>query len=98
MTSRARKLRAQYALQAQGLRTRVEIRVNRIPLALRKVNMGDLIAKYAAGPEMDTQPDVKVLAMPKNGATAASMKQLVTATPALNNRPTQHPRGIKRPR
>lgn len=47
VTERARKLRAQYMLQAQGLRTRVEIRVNRIPMALRKERMGDLVLKYS---------------------------------------------------
>ncbi|KAH0538850.1 hypothetical protein FGG08_004567 [Glutinoglossum americanum] len=47
ISERARKLRAQYSLQAQGLRTRIEIRVNRIPLALRKVNIGELLAKYS---------------------------------------------------
>jgi hypothetical protein len=34
-------------LQAQGLRTRIEIRVNRIPVALRTAKMGDLYAKYS---------------------------------------------------
>jgi hypothetical protein len=33
-------------LQAQGLRMRIEIRVNRIPMALRTVKMGDLYAKH----------------------------------------------------
>ncbi|KAI9824204.1 MAG: hypothetical protein M1832_002010 [Thelocarpon impressellum] len=47
VTSRARKLRAQYAMQAQGLRTRIEIRVNRVPLSLRQERMGALLAKYA---------------------------------------------------
>jgi hypothetical protein len=47
VTERARKLRAQYMLQAQGLRTRIEIRVNRIPMALRKANMGELLLKYS---------------------------------------------------
>ncbi|KAI9743492.1 MAG: hypothetical protein M1818_002805 [Claussenomyces sp. TS43310] len=47
ITERARKLRAQYMLQAQGLRTRVEIRINRIPTALRQAKMGDLIAKHS---------------------------------------------------
>ncbi|KAK0103219.1 hypothetical protein ONS95_005253 [Cadophora gregata] len=47
ITERARKLRAQYNLQAQGLRTRIEIRVNRIPMALRRAKMGDLHAKYS---------------------------------------------------
>ncbi|KUI65909.1 hypothetical protein VM1G_01716 [Cytospora mali] len=49
ITERARKLRAQYNLQAQGLRTRIEIRVNRIPMALRKAKMGDLADKYRNG-------------------------------------------------
>ncbi|KAH6611004.1 hypothetical protein Trco_001024 [Trichoderma cornu-damae] len=47
ITERARRLRAQYHLQAQGLRSRIEIRLNRIPTALRKVTMGDLLLKYA---------------------------------------------------
>ncbi|MDI1491340.1 MAG: hypothetical protein OHK93_002549 [Ramalina farinacea] len=46
VTERARKLRAQYALQAHSLRTRIELRVNRIPTAVRKANMGDLFLKY----------------------------------------------------
>ncbi|EKD20962.1 hypothetical protein MBM_00075 [Drepanopeziza brunnea f. sp. 'multigermtubi' MB_m1] len=47
ITERARKLRAQYNLQAQGLKTRIEIRVNRIPMALRRAKMGDLQMKYS---------------------------------------------------
>ncbi|EPE09207.1 hypothetical protein F503_06983 [Ophiostoma piceae UAMH 11346] len=47
VTERARKLRAQYSLQAQGLRTRIEIRVNRIPMALRKLKMGELLQKHS---------------------------------------------------
>ncbi|RCI15334.1 hypothetical protein L249_6525 [Ophiocordyceps polyrhachis-furcata BCC 54312] len=46
VTERARRLRAQYNLQAQGLRSRVEIRVNRIPRSLRKLKMGDLLLKH----------------------------------------------------
>ncbi|PHH79556.1 hypothetical protein CDD80_4436 [Ophiocordyceps camponoti-rufipedis] len=46
VTERARRLRAQYSLQAQGLRSRVEIRINRIPTALRKLKMGDLVLKH----------------------------------------------------
>ncbi|KAK7745359.1 hypothetical protein SLS53_002855 [Cytospora paraplurivora] len=49
ITDRARKLRAQYNLQAQGLRTRIEIRVNRIPMALRNVRMGELADQYKNG-------------------------------------------------
>ncbi|KAE8144891.1 Borealin N terminal-domain-containing protein [Aspergillus avenaceus] len=48
ITDRARKLRAQYALQANDLRARIERRINRIPIALRKVNMGELLEKHNA--------------------------------------------------
>ncbi|KAB8265323.1 Borealin N terminal-domain-containing protein [Aspergillus pseudonomiae] len=48
ITERARKLRAQYALQANDLRARIERRINRIPIALRKVNMGELLEKHNA--------------------------------------------------
>jgi hypothetical protein len=34
-------------LQAQGLRSRIEIRVNRIPRALRTASMGELFMKYS---------------------------------------------------
>ncbi|KAI9838642.1 MAG: hypothetical protein M1819_004956 [Sarea resinae] len=54
VTERARKLRAQYSLQAQGLRSRIEIRINRIPIALRKANMGELLVKYAEAAQADT--------------------------------------------
>ncbi|KHN95292.1 Borealin-lik [Metarhizium album ARSEF 1941] len=45
VTERARRLRAQYHLQAQGLRSRIEIRINRIPVSLRKLTIGELILK-----------------------------------------------------
>ncbi|KAH8429674.1 uncharacterized protein LDX57_007346 [Aspergillus melleus] len=48
ITERARKLRAQYALQASDLRARIERRINRIPVALRKANMGELLEKHNA--------------------------------------------------
>ncbi|KAF7594989.1 hypothetical protein BBP40_007587 [Aspergillus hancockii] len=48
VTERARKLRAQYALQANDLRARIERRINRIPIALRKANMGELLEKHNA--------------------------------------------------
>ncbi|PSK55679.1 hypothetical protein B9Z65_4557 [Elsinoe australis] len=56
ITERARKLRAQYAMQAQGLRTRLEMRVNRIPHALRHANMQDLVNKYSQPQPVKTAP------------------------------------------
>ncbi|KAK3311178.1 Borealin N terminal-domain-containing protein [Chaetomium strumarium] len=47
ITERARKLRANYNIHAQSLRTRIEIRVNRIPLSLRKLTMGELLERYS---------------------------------------------------
>ncbi|KAF2099863.1 hypothetical protein NA57DRAFT_55801 [Rhizodiscina lignyota] len=47
ITERARKLRAVYALHAQGLRSRLEMRINRIPQSLRSTNIEELINKYS---------------------------------------------------
>ncbi|KAK4178624.1 Borealin N terminal-domain-containing protein [Triangularia setosa] len=47
ITERARKLRSNYNIHAQSLRTRIEIRVNRIPMSLRKMKMGDLLNRYS---------------------------------------------------
>lgn len=45
VTERARRLRAQYNVQAQQLRSRVEMRVNRIPTTLRKLKMSELFER-----------------------------------------------------
>ena len=47
VTERARHLRAHYALQSSDLRSRIERRINRIPMSLRKANMGELLLKYS---------------------------------------------------
>lgn len=47
ITERARGLRAHYALQRADLRARIERRINRIPMALRKVNMGELLERHS---------------------------------------------------
>lgn len=45
VTERARKLRHNYVLMAENLRYRLEMRVNRIPTSLRKVNLQELIER-----------------------------------------------------
>ena len=55
VTERARKLRSQYALQAQSLRTRIELRINRIPASLRKANLGELLEKYTEMSDQEQQ-------------------------------------------
>ena len=64
MTERARKLRAQYALQAQGLRARLEMRVNRIPQALRKRNLGELLEEHAPKPALPPPSAIVVVPAP----------------------------------
>ena len=61
VTERARKLRAQYALQAQGLRSRLEMRINRIPQALRKKNIQDLVDEHAEKAKPKPAPAVPVI-------------------------------------
>ncbi|KAK0656165.1 Borealin N terminal-domain-containing protein [Cercophora newfieldiana] len=48
ITERARKLRSNYNIHAQTLRTRVEIRVHRISRPLRNITMGELLQKYTS--------------------------------------------------
>ncbi|KAF7853830.1 uncharacterized protein EAF02_011820 [Botrytis sinoallii] len=70
ITERARKLRAQYNVQAQGLKTRIEIRVNRIPISMRKKNIGDLFEKHnntgAQAARSEVGPPVPAKNTPKN--------------------------------
>lgn len=58
ITERARKLRAQYAVQCADLRSRIERRVNRIPTAVRKMTMAELMRKHAVNskPQATRQP------------------------------------------
>ncbi|KAM0353919.1 hypothetical protein ACHAPZ_008577 [Fusarium culmorum] len=46
ITERARRLRAQYNYMATTARSRIEMRLNRIPISMRNVKMGDLLQKY----------------------------------------------------
>ncbi|KAI5369950.1 Putative borealin [Septoria linicola] len=79
ITDRARKLRAQYALQSQGLRARLELRVNRIPQALRKRNIQELIDEHHAKSRPAPPPPVLV----------ASKLQVVQTAPPQPARTTK---------
>ncbi|RGP79110.1 nbl1 borealin [Fusarium longipes] len=46
ITERARRLRAQYNYMATTVRSRIEMRLNRVPMSMRNVKMGDLLQKY----------------------------------------------------
>ncbi|KAH7060761.1 Borealin N terminal-domain-containing protein [Macrophomina phaseolina] len=86
ITERARKLRSQYGLLAQGLRSRLEMRVNRIPTALRKTNILDLVEKYSEQPR--TEPPTSTIARPT--------PSVLLEPPAPTETSLAHRRGIKR--
>jgi hypothetical protein len=92
VTERARKLRAQYALQAQSLHTRIELRVNRIPTSLRNVTMGELLQKYAVSAKKETQKMAADKESDGKTMIAASTSQRQTAAPGPGIR------GVKRTR
>ncbi|KAL6234764.1 hypothetical protein BDW75DRAFT_211430 [Aspergillus navahoensis] len=102
ITERARKLRAQYALQAQDLRARIERRVNRIPVALRKANMGELLEKQNASLRAQLEnPSPKKYRSPAKGSrnftamSASGRKKAATVSPSPRRVRKQHsPAGI----
>ncbi|KAL8815464.1 MAG: hypothetical protein Q9223_005400 [Gallowayella weberi] len=97
ITERARKLRAQYALQAQSLRTRIELRVNRIPTAMRKANMGELFEKYLESTRTQQPEPIHKATEPSNQpspvkSTLSSSKYAESAPPPSHGtkRPSDH--------
>ena len=98
VTERARKLRAQYALQAQSLRTRIELRVNRIPKSLRKANMGELLERYIEmsqpkqkGP-VEASKTVKAVNEPIAPQTRILISEDPESAPALRSRGSKRKR------
>lgn len=57
VTERARKLRIQYKLQAQSLRARIEMRINRVPSSLRRTKIGDLDGAHTGQTKLVEQSD-----------------------------------------
>lgn len=83
VTERARHLRAHYALQCSDLRARVERRINRIPLGLRKANMGELFAKHA-----DAELPKAAIAAPATNSAATTHP---AEAPVIATRPLPPP-------
>ncbi|KAL4958372.1 Borealin N terminal-domain-containing protein [Aspergillus filifer] len=100
ITERARKLRAQYALQAQDLRSRIERRVNRIPVALRKASMGELLEKHNAAARALENPSPRKHRSPTKGSrnftamSASGKKKAATVSPSPRRFRKQSPAGI----
>ncbi|KAF4960468.1 hypothetical protein FSARC_10468 [Fusarium sarcochroum] len=82
ITERARRLRAQYNYMATTVRSRIEMRLNRVPMSMRKVKMGDLLQKFF---EQEQQRAARSAALRKPPTTrlASPQKQIQSAAHAL---------------
>lgn len=80
VTERARNLRAQYALQANDLRARIERRVNRIPISLRKVTMGELLQKHSTQSQSTSPLRRHMPAKPSRPAANISIDEVISPT------------------
>jgi len=99
VTERARKLRAQYALQAQSLRTRIELRINRIPTSLRKANMGELYQKYhEAAKDPALEPAASSTEAPKPQEARVEPQKPQPLAKPVEKKAAPRPRGLKRTR
>ncbi|KAF2226621.1 Borealin N terminal-domain-containing protein [Elsinoe ampelina] len=98
ITERARKLRAQYALQAQGLKSRIELRVNRIPRALRYTTMQDLVDKHSKPQPSKTlpaPPSPQKISYPALSATTGNARGIKRTSDVMPNydKENEHPAG-----
>lgn len=98
VTERARKLRAQYALQAQSLRTRIELRVNRIPKSLRKANMGELLEKYIEMSQPKQKGTVEATKAVKSVNEPIAPQNRIVISEDPESAPALKSRGTKRKR
>ena len=83
VTERARKLRAQYAEQANSLKQRLETRLLRVPQALRKRKMADLVDELAAKEKPINPPAPQAISVQRGEEEEQAGKVV---------------RGVKRPR
>ncbi|KAI0409061.1 Borealin N terminal-domain-containing protein [Xylaria palmicola] len=64
IAERARRLRAQYNIRAQHLRARVEMRVNRVPIKLRRLRMSELPLRSPASRQNRPAPRSQYVTKP----------------------------------
>ncbi|KAF4985399.1 hypothetical protein FDECE_16583 [Fusarium decemcellulare] len=78
ITDRARRLRAQYNFMAQTVRSRIEMRLNRIPMSMRNVKMGDLLQKFL---DQEQQRATRTAALRKAPVTRTSPQKQIQPAP-----------------
>ncbi|KAF5639978.1 nbl1 borealin [Fusarium sp. NRRL 25303] len=86
ITERARRLRAQYNYMATTVRSRIEMRLNRVPMSIRNMKMGDLLQKFV---DQEQQRAAKSTSIRKQTATwaASPPKQIQSAANNLKPAP-----------
>ncbi|KAK4449519.1 Borealin N terminal-domain-containing protein [Podospora aff. communis PSN243] len=90
ITERARKLRSNYNIHAQTLRTRVEIRVHRISRPLRNITMGELLQKYTAQQQQHKEAARGPPVPAKDSVVGQhAFRRPLTAIPGSSARPTK---------
>ncbi|KAK5654948.1 hypothetical protein OQA88_6705 [Cercophora sp. LCS_1] len=95
ITERARKLRSNYNILAQTLRTRVEIRVHRISRPLRNLTMGELVQTYSAQQQQQqTKVPTKGPPVPEKDASLPSFRRPLTTIPGSPARPAKRLRFV----
>ncbi|KIX01389.1 uncharacterized protein Z518_09114 [Rhinocladiella mackenziei CBS 650.93] len=95
ITERARQLRAGYALQCADLRARIERRVNRIPISIRKMTMGELMEQHEAAKWTQATPRQSPSKQAVPVDVAVSKERPL---PPLPQQETTHPSSPARPR
>ena len=86
ITERARGLRAHYALQCADLRARIERRINRIPMALRRAKMGELLEKYSVPAQPKAINSIITASPTKFGASGITIQD--RPLPSIPHSPT----------
>ncbi|KAF4955841.1 hypothetical protein FGADI_4236 [Fusarium gaditjirri] len=92
ITERARRLRAQYNYMATTVRSRIEMRLNRVPMSMRSIKMGDLLQKFI---DQEQQRAARSAAIRKQTATtpaASPPKQIQSAKNDLKPAPSTRKR------
>ncbi|KAI1058662.1 hypothetical protein LB506_000260 [Fusarium annulatum] len=86
LEKRARRLRAQYNYMATTVRSRIEMRLNRVPMSMRNMKMGDLLQKFM---DQEQQRAAKSTSIRKQTATwaASPPKQIQSAANNLKPAP-----------
>ncbi|KAL4729971.1 hypothetical protein ACLX1H_002000 [Fusarium chlamydosporum] len=82
ITERARRLRAQYNYMATTVRSRIEMRINRVPMSMRNVKMGDLLQKYM---DQERQRAARPAALRKPPTTARITSPVKHAQSSAHN-------------